>query len=133
MMKSLVLLACALLYACATTPETATPETASIDIDGLIVNNVGREDIANIRLTVQATNRFVACANIVVGGICSTIFPARKYSGGKLTIAWSVGAREFVVRDQVITSRLLSVPGKNLLISVNVSGDGSLSISLINQ
>lgn len=76
---------CALLSACA----GRQPDTPTVIIDGLVIENRGSAWISAARVLTPATGRFVSCGNIAPGSMCSTRFPEASYAGSPVEVTWS--------------------------------------------
>jgi hypothetical protein len=127
-MKTLLMLLSLMLSAC-----VAAPPIGSFTINGLIFKNSGQSDILNVRLTVQQIHRFIACDNIVAGGVCATEFPTRQYNAEELTIAWTTDRGGFYTRENVIVGRPLSNSAHAATIYVDLLDNGAMTVSFINR
>jgi len=111
MFRSLVpgLILGVLLSACAPV-EVPLPETNGVQIDGLMIRNQLAYAVTEVQILALSTGNFVSCGNISARTACSTGFPNRYYTQGKLVVSWKErtvpqSTQEFVVEiDETINT-----------------------------
>lgn len=83
MMKYSLLITFLFLTSCQLINEKNVP------INAVQFNNQSAHAIKNVTLSVQTTHGRVSCSVIEANNSCGTGFPAKSYSGEKLTVSWT--------------------------------------------
>lgn len=125
----LVCLSACLLSACATRP--AEP-VATLQIEGLLIENNTQMWLSAVRIMVPATGNFVSCSTITPKTNCSTTFPETNYTGNPVEIIWSQGGETHSSGEFVIQLPTGLDYGKPARILVVITGPG-LAGAVITQ
>jgi hypothetical protein len=100
-----------LLSACAAV-EVPEPQPVGVEIEGVVIRNQLSFSVTEVQILALSTGNFLSCGIITARTACSTGFPNRYYTSGKLVVSWNErgvphSTSEFVVTidDKIDMSR----------------------------
>jgi hypothetical protein len=85
---TILLTGIALFHSACSVPETAPSVPGGIEIEGVVIRNQLAFAVTDAGILALSTGNFVSCGNITARTACSTGFPNRNYSSGKLVVRW---------------------------------------------
>ncbi len=128
-----MLVATALLQACATTEPGRPEPIEDLFISGLVIENRSQSYITAARLLVPESGNFVSCGNIAPRAVCSTGFPERSYTGNAVEMTWSqLGSIHSTGEIYVVPSEAVIEAGHAIL-KIVVLAPGSAGLELVES
>ena len=127
MRTALVACAASLLVACASGPNRGPAYT----YNEIEVTNNSNETIRNMTLSVSGN--VIKCGDIAALGICSERFGRKNYTQAPVVIDWAFGNKPRQTDEIDIVVPAYNAPGNPLNIAIEVSPEGTISVSLIQK
>jgi len=119
-----------LLLACV---SKSMDETASLQIEGMVIENQTQMWVSAARLLVPVTGNFVSCGNISPASMCSTTFPETGYTGNPVEITWSQGGQIHSTGQFVMELPVEIDADKPAVVRVVITGPGSAGAVIVQR
>jgi len=119
--------------ACATSAPVRTPHGPAVEIDGVKISNQLRSVVTDVELLALASGDFVSCGTILPDTSCSTSFPGKGYSGGKMRISWKEQGVPKSTGDFVLDTGKFRDRPHALWVEVIVFAPGQAGARLVQQ
>jgi len=122
-----------LAAACTTTAPVRTPHGPAVEIDGVKISNRLRSMVTDVELLALSSGDFVSCGSILPDTSCSTSFPGKSYSGGKMRISWKEQGVPKSTGDFVLDTGQFRDRPQALWVEVIVFAPGQAGARLVQQ